>query len=289
MARSYLILLFSFVFFVAGGLLFWRGEELKEQKEEKVLYAESLTASIAAQKQQLSLIASFILDQTGDLPSSYRYRQLRPILEELAEMLAPNGGQVCSAANSDIFTCALENTQRLSRNIQDTLLLHHTWLDYSLDQAQERIDKLNKKSTAFTKQIEELSKADKNHTRLRAEMDYLLMLSELVRELGTLSASKADFIDSIFPVVQASQISYAQNEKGSCIVSIGHYSPAYQADDVEIRVDGKSYTVAEDGRLKINLPTESRGNNTIDLACSITNLRTGEVRSGKSTFTYHVR
>lgn len=289
MARPYLILLFSLVFFVAGGLLFWRGMEQQEKQLETEAYLEDLSESIDAHWQEAQFAAGVAINNTSGIWRSHVYRHINPIILQTESLLRSGISRSCGGQNVDITVCAKENVTGLAQGLKEMLLHHHKEIDLSEHQAEEEIAVVQSVVDNLMQKLEKSSATMPAVREKRAELYYVLALNALAVRLIQLTASRGLWVEQCFPIVQANQSSYAHNESGSCHISIGYYSSGFDRANTEIIVDGKSIALGEDGRLPFNLPTNKRGSNDLDIECRVTNPLTGRTITGKSTFTYHVR
>lgn len=289
MARSYLILLFSFVFFVAGGLLFWRGMEQQEKQLETEAYLEDLSESVEVHWQEARITVGVAINNTSEMWRSHVYRHINPVILEVESLLSSGIARSCRGQNVDIALCAEKNVRELAQAMNEMLLHHHVEIDLNERQAEEEIAAVQSVVDNMLEKLERSSTTIPAVREKRAELYYVLALNALAVRLIRLTASRAFWVEQFFPVVQTNQSSYAQDESGSCHISIGYYSTGLDRANTEISVDGKTMPIGEDGRLFFNLPTNTRGDNDLDIQCRVTNPLTGQTITGESTFTYHVR
>ena len=109
-------------------------------------------------------------------------------------------------------------------------------------------------------------------------------VSEFAKKVGGLEI----VFDQFFPVVNADKSYVVGGETINAKVSVGTYSSSLDPSNVSISAGGTPLRVGADGIATYTINGSGSGPKTVPFTVSVKNPLTGEVKTGKSEFTYEV-
>ena len=109
-------------------------------------------------------------------------------------------------------------------------------------------------------------------------------VSEFAKKVGGLEI----VFDQFFPVVNANKSYVVGGESITAQVSVGTYSSSLDPSNVSISAGGTPLRVGADGVATYTINASGSGPKTVPFSVSVKNPLTGEVKTGKSEFTYEV-
>ncbi len=110
----------------------------------------------------------------------------------------------------------------------------------------------------------------------------------LVNELANYSGGRVVEFDQFFPVVNARKAYVIAGEPFEAEISVGTYSSQLDPSNIQIKINGSSVPVNQDGKAVYKTTTSSTGKKKLSLEAIVRNPLTDEVTSGDATFEYEV-
>lgn len=282
MNRQYVVVLFSFCFFVGSGVLYWWGKQEAERAREVTFMASGLESATAVIEEDLQ--ATLDLQRERLAESGWKHEVFAPIRHTCERM------RVSLDQYSNLSIIELdENLKTLVNNCADTIQTHHQRLELSEHWLDERIQSIQNIYLEFEQKQKDVNTVSKEAQRHLLQFHYLTALRDLANRVISITGSRTIICDSPFPVLNADRSLYRKDQGGRAIIGIGAYSSAYNSENVRIMVNGVAYKPGPDGRVAFDMPTSERGENTLELECIVQNPLTGQVRTGEGSYTYFVR
>ncbi|MFK8163901.1 MAG: hypothetical protein AB8H12_15755 [Lewinella sp.] len=167
-----------------------------------------------------------------------------------------------------------------------------------IDRKQEEYDLSSFHSEELLKEINEVHSTSlppatesfsMKHSALELRLCFLSFLNaqeEILQRLIQITGSKADHIDSYFPIINGSPQYPKVGELHTTLVSVGTYCDRLARAEVLLIVGHDTLVPGPDGKAKYELRPQRRGLHSLPTKCIVTNPFTGEVRTGEGTYTY---
>jgi hypothetical protein len=295
MSKTYALTLMLTGVTVFSSLLYLQNQYLATKYQETFAYAEAVQQqTIELTREQLDELVrktNYLLrDET-----KYRFRPIGPFLDNARaeEEVLISAAEALAQENAEELTELLRLRTNLLVNLSDSALgLLETYghlIDLSprdIEFKTTNISKIiNRVNTPFADDFDEFSFSLQRDLIL---LDYLNVLGEVFLDITQIMGGKTISCGGYFPVISADVVNPRKGETVRAKVSIGSYSSALNPKNVLLIAGQDTLTINPDGTADYEFSSRKRGAHRVKLFFQITNPLTGEVKTGRSDYTYNV-